>query len=285
MDAIRKKMQSLKAETDGLYATIKKFEDAKKEFDGISDQADCDIRDYGKKVHGYEIEFDETNDKLQKATESLEEKEKIFKEVEADISALSRRIMLMEEESKKCEETLAGTVTKLALASKEADGILKKVKVFESKCMNNEVSIEEYDKNLRQTTKMASDNEQKLDELSRKLGVQEDELKRAIERAELAENKVKGIEEELQTVGENMKTLEKSAEKAVEREEKLKDKILQIQQKYKAAEGRFEYGEMNITKLNQRIDDIEDEIYREKLKIKKCADELGETFDDMLENY
>jgi len=278
-------MQSLKSETDGLYATIKKFEDATKEYDRVSDQADCDIRDYGKKVHGYEIEFDETNDKLQKATESLEEKDKMFKEVEGDISALSRRIMLMEEESKKSEETLAGTVTKLALSSKEADGILKKVKVFESKCMNNEVSIEEYDKNLRQTTKMASDNEQKLDELSRKLGVQEDELKRAIERAELAENKLKGIEEELQMVGENMKQLEKSAEKAVEREEKLKDKIQQIQQKYKAAEGRFEYGEMNITKLNQRIDDIEDEIYREKLKIKRCADELGETFDDMLENY
>merc|ERR1712203_594740 len=115
---------------------------------------------------------------------------------------------------------------------------------------------------------MASDNEQKLDELTRKLGVQEDELKRAIERAEMAESKLKNIEEELQTVGE-----------------KLKDKILQIQQKYKAAEGRFEYGEMNITKLNQRIDDIEDEIYREKLKIKKCADDLGETFDDMLANY
>merc|ERR1712107_178248 len=134
-------------------------------------------------------------------------------------------------------------------------------------------------------TKMASDNEQKLDELSRKLGVQEEELRRAVERAELAENKVKSIEEELQLVGENMKQLELSAEKAVEREEKLKDKILNLNQKYKAAEGRFEYGEMNITKLNQRVDDIEDEIYREKLKIKRCADELGETFDDMLENY
>merc|ERR1712059_26261 len=156
-------------------------------------------------------------------------------------------------ECKKSEETLATTVTKLALSSKEADGILKKVKVFESKCMNNEVSIEEYDKNLRQTTKMASDNEQKLDELNRKLGVQEEELKRAVERAELAENKLKGIEEELQTVGENMKSLEKSAEKAVEREEKLKDKILSIQNKFKIAEGRYEYGEMNITKLNQRI--------------------------------
>merc|ERR1739837_57468 len=191
----------------------------------------------------------------------------------------------MEEEAKKSEQTLADTVTRLANKSKEADSVLKKAKVFESKCMNNEVTIEEYDKNLRQTTKMASDNEQKLDELTRKLGVQEDELKRAIDRAELAEAKLKGIEEELQSVGENMKSLEKSAEKAVEREEKLKDKILQIQQKYKAAEGRFEYGEMNITKLNQRIDDIEDEIYREKLKIKKCADDLSDTFDDMLAHY
>merc|ERR1712200_363044 len=227
---------------------------ATKEANRVADQADCDIRDYGKKVHGFEIEFDETLDKLNKANEQFEEKDKLHKEVEGDIAALTRRIMLMEEEAKKAETTLANTVTKLAVSSKEADDVLKKVKVVESKGMNNEVTLEELDKNLRQTTKMASDNEQKLDELSRKLGVQEEELKRAIERAELAE-------------------------------EKLKDKILHIQQKYKAAEGRYEYGEMNITKLNQRIDDIEDEIYREKLKIKKVADELGETFDDMLAHY
>ena len=54
-------------------------------------QADCDIRDYGKKVQQLEIGFDETNDKLLKATESLEEKEKTFKEVESDVSALTRR--------------------------------------------------------------------------------------------------------------------------------------------------------------------------------------------------
>ena len=48
-----------------------------------------------------EIGFDETNDKLTKATESLEEADKQFKEVESDVSALTRRIMLMEEEDKK----------------------------------------------------------------------------------------------------------------------------------------------------------------------------------------
>ena len=232
-----------------------------------------------------EIGFDETNDKLTKATESLEEADKQFKEVESDVSALTRRIMLMEEEDKKAADQLCTTVTKLALMSKSADNVMKTIKVVENTCLNNEVTIEELDKNLRATVKMASDNEQKLDELSRKLGVQEAELKRAVERAELAEAKLKGIEEELETVGDNMKQLEKSAEKALEREEKLVEKIYNLQSKYKTTEARFEYGEMNITKLNQRIDDVEDEIFREKLKIKKVSDELSETFDDMLEHY
>merc|ERR1712210_48706 len=106
-----------------------------------------------------------------------------------------------------------------------------------------------------------------------------------IERAELAEKNLKDVENELEAVGENMKQLEISAEKATDREEKLKDKIRVIMERLKVAEARYEYGEMNITKLNHRIDDIEDEIYREKLKIKKVSDELGETFDDMLEHY
>jgi len=285
MDAIRKKMQSLKAETEQLYATIASFEEATREATARADQADCDIRDLGKKVQNLEMGYDETNDKLTKASESLEEADKQYKEVEADVAALTRRIMLMEEEDKKAADTLCNTVTKLAITSKNADQILKAVKVVENTCLNNEVTIEELDKNLRSTIKMAVDNEQKLDELSRKLGVQEGELKRGLERAELAEKNLKGIEEELETVGENMKQLEKSAEKALEREEKLVEKILSLQNKFKITEARFEYGEMNITKLNQRIDDIEDEIYREKLKIKKCSDELNDTFDDMLSNY
>jgi len=285
MDAIRKKMQSLKGETESLYATIRGFEDATNEATARADQADCDIRDYGKKVQSFEIGYDETNDKLCKATESLLEADKQFKEVEGDVAALTRRIMLMEEEDKKSADVLCTTITKLALTSKSADNVLKAVKVVESTCLNNEVTLEELDKNLRATIKMAVDNEQKLDELSRKLGVQEAELKRGLERAELAEKNLKGIEDELELVGENMKSLEKSAEKALEREEKLVDKIMSLQGKFKNTEAKFEYGEMNITKLNQRIDDIEDEIYREKLKVKKCSDELNDTFDDMISNY
>merc|ERR1712154_704204 len=85
---------------------------------------------------------------------TFEEKEKEFKNAEEEVSALSRRIMLMEEEAKKADSNLAETVTKLALASKEADGILKKVKYFENKTMRNEVELEEMDKMLRETKKM-----------------------------------------------------------------------------------------------------------------------------------
>merc|ERR1712156_253412 len=73
MDAIRKKMQSLKSETDGLYNTIAGFEEATREAAARADQADCDIRDYGKKVQQLEIGFDETNDKAEKNLKDIEE--------------------------------------------------------------------------------------------------------------------------------------------------------------------------------------------------------------------
>ena len=138
MDAIRKKMQSLKSETDNLLKQIEKYESVKEEAETASNRYDCDIRDLGKKITNYEGEFDETNDKLVKSLETLEEKEKAYKTAEEEVSSLSRRIMLMEEEAKKSDTSLANTVTQLALASKEADGILKKVKYFEGKTMRNE---------------------------------------------------------------------------------------------------------------------------------------------------
>merc|ERR1712073_1158 len=118
MDAIRKKMQSLKAETEQLYATIASFEEATREASARADQADCDIRDLGKKVQNLEMGYDETNDKLTKASESLEEADKQYKEVESDVAALTRRIMLMEEEDKKSADNLCNIVTDLIAKGK-----------------------------------------------------------------------------------------------------------------------------------------------------------------------
>mgnify|MGYP003320870133 CR=1 FL=1 len=89
MDAIRKKMQSLKNETDSLFATIKKYDESTVESNARSDQYECDIRDLGKKCQTYECDFDETNDKLTKVQATFEEREKETREQREHQSAES----------------------------------------------------------------------------------------------------------------------------------------------------------------------------------------------------
>merc|ERR1711894_46281 len=121
-------------------------------------------------------------EKLQQSAAKMEEAEKEFKDKEDDVNAQSRRTVLMEEEVRISVEKLATTILKLANMSKEADKIVKGMREWESKTMNNEVEIEELDKNNREARKIAADNEMKYDNLARSLSMMEDELKRADER-------------------------------------------------------------------------------------------------------
>merc|ERR1719187_3204430 len=132
--------------------------------------------------------------------------------------------------------------------------------------MATEVEIEDLCKTDKEAKFMLADSEKRYDEISRRLGVFEEELKKTEERADFNQSKVDSIDEELKVVGENMKALEVSEEKAQQREEKFKDQINILMQRLKVADGRAEYGEMNITKLNQRIDSIEDDIIRARMK-------------------
>jgi len=285
MDAIRKKMQSMKAETDDLYKKIGEFETAAKAANDASDKFDADIRDTGKKVQKLESNLEETMEKLQASNTKMEEAESEFKDKDDDVNAQARRVLLLEEESRISVEKLATTVMKLALMSKDADNIVKNCRTWESKTMNNEVEIEELDKNTREARRIGTDNEMKYDNLARSLAMMMDELKRADERVKNAEEKVNVIEAELGAIGENQKQLEVSEEKARRREEKYQDQIKQINIRLKQAEARSEYAEMNISKLHLRIDELEDEIIREKLKINAVSGQLDDTFNEMLNKY
>merc|ERR1711936_1278587 len=54
MDAIRRKMRSMKAEIDDMYKKIGEYEALTKEYNGESDRLDADLRDTGKKVQKFE---------------------------------------------------------------------------------------------------------------------------------------------------------------------------------------------------------------------------------------
>merc|ERR1712168_143333 len=182
MDAIRKKMQSMKAETDDLYKKISEMEDSTKDANKVSDKFDADIRDASKKVQKLETSMEDTLEKLQTSASKMEEAEKEFKDKDDDVNAAARRCVLMEEEVRINTEKLASTVLKLANMSKYADKIVKGMREWENKTMNNEVEIEELDKNMRNARSIGTDNEMKYDNLARSLAMMEDELKRAEER-------------------------------------------------------------------------------------------------------
>merc|ERR1712244_70024 len=278
-------MQSMKAETDDLYSKIKDYEEATKTANAASDANECSIRDLGKKVQKYETKMEEIMEQLTASASKMDAAESEFKDKDEDVNAQSRRVLLLEQESTISVEKLATTVMKLALMSKEADNIVKGCRHWESKTMNNEVEIEELDKNTREARRIGTDNEMKYDNLARSLAMMEDELKRADERVKNAEARVEVIESELQAIGDNQKQLEVSEEKARRREEKYQEQIKQINIRLKQAEARSEYAEMNISKLHLRIDDLEDEILREKMKINAVSSQLDDTFNEMLSKY
>merc|ERR1712045_97526 len=285
MDAIRKKMQTMKFDCDDLYAKIEEMEQGIRDANGESDRFHGDIRDTGKRVQKLETGLEEVMEKMMASAAKMDEAEKEFKDKDDDVNAQSRRVLLLEEECRISVEKLATTVHKLATMSKDADQIIKGCRHWESNTMNNEVEIETTDNNLREARKMASDNEMKFDNLARSLAMMEAELVRAGERVTIAEGKVTLINDELGAIGDNQKQLEVSEEKARKREEKYQEQIKQIQIRLKQAESRSEYAEMNISKLHLRIDDLEDEIIREKMKINAVSSQLDDTFTEMLHRY
>merc|ERR1712203_1194199 len=192
---------------DDLYKKISEMEESTKDANKVSEKFDADIRDASKKVTKLKTSMEETLEKLQTSASKMEEAEKEFKDKDDDVNAAARRCVLTEEEVRINTEKLASTVLKLANMSKDADKIVKGMREWENKTMNNEVEIEELDKNMRNARSIGTDYEMKYDNLARSLAMMEDELKRAEERVKSAESKVVVIEDELGTIGENQKQL------------------------------------------------------------------------------
>ena len=83
-------------------------------------------------MQSLEGQFDVCTENLFDVSVKLEMKEKAFANAEGDVGALSRRILLLEDEVEKSEERLALTVTKLCGESRRADGAVKKRQQLEN---------------------------------------------------------------------------------------------------------------------------------------------------------
>jgi len=282
MDAIKKKMQSLATDTAAALERAFKYETEIQSTTAVAEGFEEQLRNIQKKMQSMEGQFDSCTETLFDVSLKLEVKEKAFANAEGDVGGLSRRILLMEDEVEKSEERLAVNITKLCKESKRADLAVKKRQQLENLNSASEEQIDNLETQLKEAKFMLEESERKYEDISRKLGTMEAELERSNERADVGENKIVSLEEELKVVGQNLQSLEVSEEKAIQREENYQKQMKDLISRLKIAETRDENATMNIGRLNVKIDQIEEALLSEKLKIKKVSDDLNQTFDDML---
>ena len=92
-------------------------------YDTEKDTAESQTKKKSKKVQKFETRMEETMEKLQGSSSKMEEAEKEFKDKDDDVNNQARRLMLLEDECTINVEKLATTVLKLAVMSKDAEGL------------------------------------------------------------------------------------------------------------------------------------------------------------------
>merc|ERR1712073_119500 len=162
-----------------------------------------------------------------------------------------------EEDLEKTEEKLLQANTKLEKAGTAADDNERAKKVFENKAVDDEKRIITLEKDLK------------------------DAREKAEERADVGEQKILELEEELRVVANNLKSLEVAEEKANQREKSYKEQIKALTAKLKQAEARADFADKSEQKLQKEVDRLEDELVAEQEKYKAITEELEQTFAEM----
>jgi len=230
MDAIRKKMQSMKFDIDALYAKNAEYEEDIRQSNSISDQFDIQIRDTGKKVQKFETAFEEILEKMTASAAKMDEAEKEFKDKDDDVNAAARRVVLMEGEATVSVEKLATTVMKLALMSKEADNIIKGARHWESKNMNNEMEIETLETNLKEELSAIGENQKQLE-------ISEGKARR---REEKYQDQIKQLNIRLKESDSRSEYAEMNITKLHLRIDELEDEIIREKLKINAVSGQLD---------------------------------------------
>ena len=81
-----------------MYERVAEYEGTTREYNKVSDSLDAELRDLSKKVQKFESRVEETMEALQASAATMESAENSFNDIDDDVNAQTRRIMLLEEE-------------------------------------------------------------------------------------------------------------------------------------------------------------------------------------------
>jgi len=281
MDSIKKKMSQLKNEKDQAIERAEKNEQRAIELEDAIRTAENEHNGLLKKISGFDLQVDLSSEELTDVNTKLETATKQTETSELEIGGLQRRIFLITDDRTKTEQRLAAVESQLAEKTKQADESEKGRRKFESLGFENDEKIDQLEKKLIEALVIAADADKRFDETNRRLAIMEVDLERCEDRAEIAETKCLELEEELKVVSNNMKILEISEQEAIAREESYAEQIKECTTRLKEAEQRSDTGERAQVKLEMEVARLEEELLEEKDKYKDLADELEQTLNDL----
>merc|ERR1712106_1137256 len=281
MEAIKKKMQSMKVEKDNACDRSDVAEEASKAAKLRADKAEDEVAELVAKSKQLETELDMTGERFGIVSLQLEEKGKTLLAAEAEMNSLNRGVQGLEEDLENTEEKLVAANSKLDKAGTSADDSGRAKNVFQNKAEEDEKRIIALEKELKDAREKAEAADTAYDETAKKLAGCESDLEKAEERADVGETKITELEDELKVVANNLKSLEVAEEKANQREKSYKEQIKTLTAKLKQAEARAEFAEKSVQKLQKEVDRLEDELVSEQEKFKAITEELEQTFAEM----
>jgi len=281
MEAIRKKMLSLKGSKEASADTEKSLQNRVVELNNLLKARDDEILQLGKKMMQVENKLDDAVEGNARAVLALEEAEKQQLINEEEVSALQRRCSLLDTDLVTTENRLTVESAKLAEAAAAAEAVEIHRKTLESKSFINDEKIDSLDERIITAQGIALVSTRNHEEAGRKLGMTQVELDRTNEKAIEYEAKIQELEEQLNIVGQNMKTLELSETNALKRHEEYEEKIRDLTLNLKFTEIQASAAEREAAKLQQELELLTADLSDWKEKYQEICVELEQTFNEM----
>lgn len=282
MESIKNKMESLVKEKD---ENTQKAETLEADVNSLKQKA----VDHEKKstenerlISNLEGELDTCLTATADAHEKLEDATKVASDAELEVSALLRRLQLLDDETARVTERLDEVLEKLPAVEKNLEDNERIRKVLEAKSFQNEEKGELNEVQLQEATVIAEEADRKCEEVTRKLKMVENDLERIVDRAEEFERKTAEAESSLTSNNKKLKELEELASANGVKEDDYEEKMRQLTFDLNNAEQRAEFAERTVDKLESTIDHLTDQLYQEKCNYRDLSVKLDTTLNDMM---
>lgn len=282
MEAVKHKMDDLVTQKKTLVEAANKFEADINTFKSKGDETDKAIRAVEKQISKAEESLDDTMTANVTASERLEEAEQTASHAELEVSALVRKLKLLEDESKKVDDRYKETVSKLAEYEASFEENDRERKIHEAKSFSIEEKLELMGAQLEDATAIAEEADRKYEEVARKLRIVEGDCERMVDKSEEFETKVKDSEMQISEHNENLKKMETLCGDNAEKEDNYDNTVRSLSERLKNSETGAEFGERTVEKLERTIDTLQEQLYQEKLAFKELSMKLDRTLQDMM---